>query len=258
MSQIREIKISKKLTFLAVAAWLLIISASATWNVWDDKREIEHISLESARALFQQIVLDRSWNARHGGVYVPITKTTVPNPYLEEPLRDLETLEGISLTKINPAFMTRQISKIAQENTGVQFHITSLHPIRPANKATDWELEWLKEFEKGEKERSELISDSSGTIYRYMAPLFVTDGCMKCHAKQGYEVGDIRGGISVTLPFISFSSAKTSILVHGLIFFVGLAGIILAHNLLGRSNQSLISETAFILRRLRGNQNVVF
>ena len=31
-----------------------------------------------------------------------------------------------------------------------------------------------------------------------MAPLYVEEGCLSCHAKQGYRVGDIRGGISVT------------------------------------------------------------
>jgi diguanylate cyclase (GGDEF)-like protein len=30
-----------------------------------------------------------------------------------------------------------------------------------------------------------------------MAPLFVEESCMMCHAAQGYKVGDVRGGISV-------------------------------------------------------------
>ncbi len=31
-----------------------------------------------------------------------------------------------------------------------------------------------------------------------MAPLYVEDSCMGCHGKQGYRIGDVRGGISVT------------------------------------------------------------
>jgi hypothetical protein len=30
-----------------------------------------------------------------------------------------------------------------------------------------------------------------------MALLLVDESCMKCHAKQGYKIGDIRGGISI-------------------------------------------------------------
>ena len=33
-----------------------------------------------------------------------------------------------------------------------------------------------------------------------MAPLLVKPACMKCHEAQGYKVGDIRGGISITMP----------------------------------------------------------
>jgi len=33
-----------------------------------------------------------------------------------------------------------------------------------------------------------------------MSPLFVKEACLKCHAEQGYKIGEIRGGISVTIP----------------------------------------------------------
>ncbi|MGI9132680.1 MAG: ATP-binding protein, partial [Rhodoferax sp.] len=33
---------------------------------------------------------------------------------------------------------------------------------------------------------------------RYMAPLMVEKPCLRCHASQGYKVGDVRGGISIS------------------------------------------------------------
>ena len=33
-----------------------------------------------------------------------------------------------------------------------------------------------------------------------MAPLVTSKPCLKCHAQQGYQEGDIRGGISVSIP----------------------------------------------------------
>jgi len=35
--------------------------------------------------------------------------------------------------KINPAYMTHQIADIGKKENQVQYHITSLKPIRPAN-----------------------------------------------------------------------------------------------------------------------------
>jgi len=34
-----------------------------------------------------------------------------------------------------------------------------------------------------------------------MKPLFVEESCLDCHADQGYTVGEVRGGISISLPF---------------------------------------------------------
>ena len=36
----------------------------------------------------------------HGGVYVPVTIDTQPNPYLEDPLRDIKVNDNLQLTKV--------------------------------------------------------------------------------------------------------------------------------------------------------------
>ena len=136
----------KKISSIVIVIWVAVVAAAFLMNVSTLRKGHRDLALQTASAFFEQIVLDRAWNAGHGGVYVPVTETTTPNPYLDDPLRDLETNNGIKLTKINPAFMTRQIAEIAVQESGVQFHITSLKPIRPANKATDWEAEWLASF----------------------------------------------------------------------------------------------------------------
>jgi len=59
---------------------------------------------------FSRLSSPAAGNALHGGVYVPVTESTQPNPYLEDPLRDVVTTDGLKLTKLNPAYMTRLIS----------------------------------------------------------------------------------------------------------------------------------------------------
>ncbi|MFH0785524.1 MAG: hypothetical protein V2B20_26730 [Pseudomonadota bacterium] len=104
-------------------SWTIIISLSLTWMIYNARKEQQRIALLTARSVFKQIVITRRWNALHGGVYAPVTETNAPNPYLEDPLRDIKVCETLMLTKINPALMTRQISEIARLEEGMQFHI---------------------------------------------------------------------------------------------------------------------------------------
>ncbi len=223
-----------KLLFLPMVFWIIIVLGSLFWNVHQYHHSSLNLVTDRARAFFDIIEIQRLWNARHGGMYVPVTDENPPNPYLEDPLRDLTSTGGILLTKINPSYMTRQIAEIAEEEGNVSFHITSLLPIRPANRADTWEDEALREFEKGAREKLQLLETGSGEVYRYMAPLFVKEPCLKCHAEQGYKVGEIRGGISVSFPAAPFIEAheshrQTLLLFHLGAFTVGaflIAGIL--------------------------------
>ena len=251
----------KKSIFGVIVIWLSIVGISLYWNLIDEIRDHEKVALETGRALFRQVIVTRSWNANHKGVYVPVTETSQPNIYLDGPLRDLTANNGIKLTQINPAYMTRQIAEIAAKERGIQFHITSLKPIRPENKAKDWEKKWLKTFEQGKKEQGEFAVDGTNAVYRYMAPLFVKPSCLKCHTKQGYKEEDIRGGISVTIPDI-FEESKTVLLVgYGVAAVSGLVLLLIGGVLLERKRQSLeISNEklkAVIVERQKAEEKIL-
>ncbi len=194
-----------RLPFWASVASVYLVSAVLFGLLaWHEVQHIdnstERLAAARGKALFNLIELARDWNSMHGGVYVPVTDHTQPNPYLKHPRRDLTASDGRDMTMVNPAFMTRQIAEIAARKEGVQLHITSLNPIRPANAADAWETEALRSFVAGAAERLSLEPAASEPTYRYMAPLFVKEACLKCHAVQGYKLGEIRGGISVTMP----------------------------------------------------------
>ncbi len=176
--------------------------------------------LSTARAHFKNIVLTRKWNANHGGVFVKKEKGVVSNPYLENP--DIKTTDGFVYTKKNPALMTREISKYAEETGDFKYHITSLLPLNPENVADNFEKVALKLFEKGDQERFALISDIEKSVYRYMAPLFVEESCLSCHTKQGYKIGDVRGGISITF---DVTDIKKKLYVNRFLF-IGLSIIV--------------------------------
>jgi len=174
--------------FLAVAAAFTGVAVSS-------QQAVEMELLTRGRALFSSIVLTRSWSSAHGGVFVVKRPGDVANPYLERP--DRLGADGTIYTLKNPALMTREISELAERQGSFRFHITSLKPLNPANGPDAFEREMLSRFEEGLSEAT-LRQVRDGTPwFRYMAPLLVQESCLECHAKQGYKVGDVRGGISV-------------------------------------------------------------
>ena len=219
----------------AAILWTVALVSIGLWSAANEKSQTEQLLKFQARAYFQEIVTARSWNAAHGGVYVPITTEMQPNPYLSDPERDIITQSGKKLTKVNPAFMTRQISEISGKKNLFWFHITSAKPIRPENAPDQWENQAIESFLKGANEIAEFSGDEHGRIlYRYMAPLWVERACLNCHSAQGYEEGDLRGGISVSIagePVLSLQRTviqKQSMAYLGIWFF-GLFTIIFGY-----------------------------
>jgi len=149
--------------------WVGLVFLSLSWNLHSARKEQQTIGLQMARSFFDQILITRRWNAGHGGVYVPVSSKVTPNPYLEDPLRDIPVNDTLLLTKVNPAFMTRQVAEIAARENGIQFHITSLKPIRHENVASFREEQALRAFESGEKEVAYPLSEKeAGSFFIWL------------------------------------------------------------------------------------------
>jgi hypothetical protein len=190
--------------FMLVVA-LVVSTGIASIMVLNYNIQKDHMMVEvekQAKIAFEQIVLTRQWNSDYGGVYVEKKEGVESNPYLIEvgvdP--DITDVDGRNYTLKNPALMTRELSSYAEEKGLYRFHITGLKLINPANAPDDFERAALEEFEKGELSTSQIMFEDGSPIFQYMAPLYVEEACLKCHGHLGFEVGDVRGGISVYLP----------------------------------------------------------
>lgn len=220
-----------RLASLAAVGWTVFIAGLFLWSHTVSLKSSSALALMQARSFFHHIVTVRFWNASHGGVYVPVTDDTQPNPFLEVEDRDIFLPDGRVLTKINPAYMTRMIAEHSLTRDGIAFHITSLRPIRPQNVPDPWEAKALERFEEKEAEVFSFTEDDGeGRDFRYMAPLVTEKPCLACHAGQGYEEGDIRGGISVTFSADTFDASRKAgskrvALSFFLLWIVGLAGL---------------------------------
>lgn len=215
----------KRLLFAAGLVWTLVVAASFFWNAHQARLEQRAIAYQTARSVFDFIVVTRRWNAMHGGVYVPIGKHAQPNIYLDDPQRDLEVSPDLTLTKINPAYMSRQIADLLAVREGIRFHITSLDPIRPENHPTPREERVLRMFERGEQEYGEALTENGKQVFFYMAPLKTEQSCLVCHEHQGFKEGQLRGGISVTLPLVTRVPITRLLIGHVATGLIGLGMI---------------------------------
>ena len=203
--------------FRSRSPWITILGAGFLWTAlvvgfavlgdYYSRQEILQVALDLAKNSFQKDLSYRLWAMERGGIYVPLDEKTPPNPYLKDiPNREIRADDGKTYTLVNPAYMTRMVHELAAKEYGLQGHITSLNPIRPENAPDPWERAALLRFEQGSRDHWERVVQDGAPYLRYMGAFLVQPGCLKCHASQGYKVGDVRGGISVSVPLSSSES----------------------------------------------------
>jgi serine phosphatase RsbU (regulator of sigma subunit) len=91
-----------------------------------------------------------------------------------------------------------------------------------------------------------------------MRPLVTEKGCLACHAAQGYKEGEIRGGISVSVPIKPlWSSARSNVVAsiagHAGLWLLGVLGILVGARRLEHS----IAERDQAWRELREANTIV-
>jgi len=222
----------KKYILFLFIAWTLVVAGLSMQQIYYTRRVTEDAALYEVRAYFKMDQFIRQWSTSHGGVYVPVDENTPPNPYLshvEE--RDIQTPSGRQLTLMNPPYMMRQLHEQFQDYAGFSGHITSLNPLRPENGPDEWETRALLSFEQGEDEIYEFTNLNGEPYLRLMQPMITQEGCLKCHGIQGYRVGDVRGGVSFSIPMQRFlaeahAANQQTMLSFLILWVIGAVGIV--------------------------------
>jgi PAS domain S-box-containing protein len=249
-------------TVLVAVGWTLLILVLFGVDLIQQRKTVLDIARAEAFASIDKDLVYRRWNASHGGVYVPVTETTQPNPYLNVPEREITTPSGKLLTRINPAYMTRQVYEMGNEQYGFLAHLSSLKPINPKNTPDAWERQALQSFENGMPQASSEEVIDGQKYMRVMVPLVTEAGCLKCHAQQGYKVGDVRGGLSVAVPMSRYAPIESRWTLshsmgYGSLWLIGLIGIfIMSKDLKKRilERQSDLLELEESHRELRSSE----
>ena len=222
----------KKIIWALFAVWTAGIALALAVEFEHHYGGARELARAEVNTQYDWMVTLRSWLASHGGVYVPMTERTPSNPYLNTPEKDIQTPSGKKLTLMNPAYVTRQIYSEFYGKIGMKGHLTSLTPLNPNNTPDEWERAALVEFEKGTAEIFEFSNIGGIQHLRLMRPLFVEQPCIPCHEKQGYKLGDIRGGLSLSVPAEKFfvkarEGIRSSLMAYAAIWLAGAAALYL-------------------------------
>ncbi|GAB4344989.1 MAG: hypothetical protein Kow006_01630 [Gammaproteobacteria bacterium] len=234
--------------WLFVLLWSVAVGASLAWNLHlHFQGTVSRARSQAEGALVKDLAV-RELIASLGGVYVPADRGVQPNPHLSHlPHRDLETKEGPLLTLVNSSYFMRLLHEHEAQafSAKVRGHVTSLHPLREENRPDPWEREALMAFRQGAEEVAGVVEESGRKVYRLMRPRFAEAGCLACHRDQGYRVGEVLGGVSVTVPLSDEDSVVERrgvfaiSLGHTFLWFLGLGGLALGFRLVERREQAL-------------------
>ncbi len=181
-----------------------------------------------AKSVCRQIVLTRQWIASLGGVWSKDVYSG-PHGFLTTHQNASDTDQASKFYLHNPALATREISSLADLKYGYNFRVVSDLFREPKNEPDAFEDEVLNRIKN---QNLEYADGFEGGLYRYAEPLYVKEGCLKCHGDLnkdvkepmksillekygtrsfGYQVGDVRGIISIQIPKDSLLKILTSV-----------------------------------------------
>jgi two-component sensor histidine kinase len=236
----------RRFFWVLAAFWTVTAAGSLGWNLKHNAKELRYITFQTAQALLEKDLLYREWSILHGGVYIPPANDPAATADPDEKDREIVTLTGQRLTLLNPALVSRQVFKLQDQQMGVRGHITSLNPVKPANRPDAWERQALEAFANGAKEVSSVEMVAGQRQFRMMRPLVTVPSCLHCHEESGRKPGEIRGGISVTVPMEQFAAQGENLhlaAAHGGLWFIGFTGLVLGfRNLEQHTVQQKLAE----------------
>ncbi len=150
-----------------------------------------------AEALLSEMAVAREWVSSYNGVW---TKT--PGDFY------LRSENGYY--QKSPAMVTKELSSLSNQRDDYHFHITSLILTNPENTPDNFEHDALIQFEEEAVPIAAVDRTGSEPVYRLMIPLKVQESCLECHDTEGYQTGDIRGGLSVLIPINEMDASLAS------------------------------------------------
>lgn len=187
-----------------------LMAVDALWNVQLQQQQAENEAREKAEVLADE--MHAMWD------FIDINQNTINR-----------TEDGAFRTKALVCVVTaKSVSTLFTMNTDYKIQYTSPTPRQAANAPDEFEQRAFEAFgaDVALEAYYDVGYDAEGRrVFRYAEPLYVTETCLECHGepvgeldqfgyeKEGMQVGDIGGAVSITEPMDIYADGmRTSVL----------------------------------------------
>lgn len=247
-----KIKLGTKLLCFIAPILVVVMGIVFTWIIKREENLIREEIRNKTEVLAKQLEIVREYIA---------DKQDIINT-------DLET-GNVTFKGLNPARVGAAISKKFSETTNYIMKTTSLNYRNPENAPDEYEIKTLKKFQVTKNKNAtwgEAYGEDGKKTIRYMLPLYIKEECLPCHGKpeyegeidvtgykkEGYELGELRGAVSVVAPAEHLEAAiKTNSLI---LFAIGviltISVIVLTYLLIRRFVKVPLSYTVDATRAI--------
>lgn len=240
--------------------WTLANGLDLGWDYQQREARVAYQAEAALRAIFSNQAGFPSWATRHGGVQAPVAEPTAPDTAMPERAEpDPVAAMGRTLTPAKPPTIGVQSIGPDAEFGTVHGALVGLRPMNPRNAADAWERKALAVLAAGAEEVVEVERRGEAEpVLRMMYPVTLEEPCIECHGSQGFGVGDLVGGFSMSLPLASGyrrvdRELTQTTLVHLGLWLLGLGGLLWG----GRRELRALAEREHDARALRASEERV-
>lgn len=226
-----------RLSFIAMGQFIgltLLLLLTFVADYRHSQENVKKLAEATARIHAQKDVIYRKLFIASGGAYLTVSQDIVPEESLaHRPERDITIPGGQTITLVPPKKLLQLASSRLPVDHGLRVtsSIKTLQPLSKEDTPDEWEVPALRGLHQGRPEVSEVVANDGGKVLRYMYPVMATKGCVKNRPHQGFKVGDLLGGLSVTVPMEFFAPPykehiRNSLLLHFSLWVLGAIGIL--------------------------------
>jgi signal transduction histidine kinase/CheY-like chemotaxis protein len=233
------------LTLTFCLTWTIAIAISFGISSFQVHQAVYTIASVHARQAFDKEIGFRRWSEFEDKV-----STIVEQPgHTASPMdlfmnRTIVSPSGRVISTANIVNVPNRFHGPVRYREDVGGRLTGLRPTMPENTPDGWEKSSLASFTRGTPESIAISGEQADEYLHLMRPLVAKKSCIHCHARQGYRPGQIIGGMSIVLPMKIYRSSENHQLAvlsfgHGLLWLLGLAGIMQGTGKILKSRQKL-------------------
>lgn len=212
----RNIGLKTKIIGLLGTVLLALLLVDIVWTYHTQKQATEAVMLEESRILVAE--MDAVWE------FVSINQSIINR-----------SADGSYDYKgLHCALAGEEVATFFSDDSDYSIRFTRLAPRNLRNSPDEYERDALASFERDPAVGEYYgFSDQNGeSVFRYISVMKVSENCTECHgrpageidvtgyAKEGWEVGDVAGAVSVTVPTDWYFSNMHATAVNGVLFFL--------------------------------------